>query len=331
MITRRELLISGGTGVCLLAVPLASIPQRQPVKTVRIGFLSSESASSFAARREALRTGLRELGYLEGRNLVIEERFADSKFERLPGLAAELVQLKVDVIVAAATQAIRAAQKETATIPIVMVNVGDPVGSGMVTSLARPGGNTTGLSNVASDVATKHLEMLHSMVPKLSRAAMLVNLTNSSHAPMLKSVETAAQKFRVKILPVEAKTEQEIEKAFSIMAQQNAQALILARDSLFGQYRRRIIELAAKTRLPSISGNPEYAEAGGLMSYGSSSTDDVRRAATYVDKILKGANPGTLPVEQPTKFELVINRKTAQALGLTIPQSLLISADRVIE
>ena len=274
---------------------------------------------------------MRELGYVEGKNLVIEWRFADGKFERLPDLAAELVRLNVEVIVSGSSQAISALQKATATIPIVMASSGDPIGSGFVKSLARPGGNITGLSNLTSEIGTKQLELLLSMVPKLSRVAVLVNPVNPSLATLLKNVQSAAQGAGVKVLPVEARTAEEIENAFPTMTQGNAGAVIVAVDSLFIQQYRKIAELAAKNRLPSVSQLREYVEAGGLVSYGPNLADQFRRAATYVDKILKGAKPGDLPVEQSAAFELLINGKTAKALGLTIPQSVLLRADRLIE
>jgi putative ABC transport system substrate-binding protein len=224
-----------------------------------------------------------------------------------------------------------AAQKATTTIPIVMTNSIDPVGSGFVASLARPGGNITGLSNLIGDLGPKHYAMLRSKHPKHSRVAILVNTTNSGHATILKAVQTAAQKTNVKLLPVQVRNPQEIESAFSTMTRENAGAVIVANDAFSNQHQRQIIELAAKNRLPSVAAMREYAEAGGLMSYEPNMLEQNRRAATYVDKILKGAKPGDLPVEQPTIFELFINRKTAKALGLTIPQSLLISADKVIE
>jgi putative ABC transport system substrate-binding protein len=275
---------------------------------------------------------MRVLGYVEGKNLLIEWRSAEGNNERLPGLAAELVNLKVDVIVTAGgPPATSAAQKATTIIPIVMGNMGDPVGSGFVKSLARPGGNITGLSNLGSDIGPKHLEMLLSMVPKLSSVAILVNPTNSGHATILENVRAAAQKNGVKVLSVEARTPQEIENAFSTITKERAGAVIVANDSVFIAQRRQTADLATKNRLPSVQLSREYPEAGGLMSYGPIIGDNYRRAATYVDKILKGAKPADLPVEQPTKFEMVINGKTAKALGLKIPQSLLISADKVIE
>ena len=328
--TRRALLIAFGAAV--LAAPLGSFAQQQG-KVWRIGFLSlrSRPASPDSDVFGAFRRGMRELGYVEGKNLVIEWRSADGKSERLPALAAELVQLKVDIIMAGGTPAISAAQKVTTTIPIVMGTVGDPVGSGFVASLARPGGNITGVSSLTSELSPKQLEMLRSMVPKLSRVAVLVNPANSFHATVLENVQAAAHRTGVTILALEARTPQEIGNTFAVMSQKKTRAVIVVRDSLFNQQVREIAALAVKYRMPSIHGVREYVEAGGLMSYGQNPADNYQRAATYVDKILKGAKPGDLPVEQPTKFELFINRKTAKALGLTIPQSLLISADKVIE
>jgi putative ABC transport system substrate-binding protein len=330
MNNRRKLIVA--LGASALATPLASFAQQQG-KIWRVGFLS------FRGRPDSLDAdplggfprGMRELGYIEGKNLEIQWRYAEGKSERLPGLAAELVQLKVDVIVTVGTPDTSAAQKVTTTIPIVMANVADPVGSGFVASLARPGGNITGLANFFSEHTVKHLEMLLSMVPKLSRVAVMGTPANPAHATVLKNVEAAAHRAGVKILPVEASTPQEIENAFSKLMREKAGAVIVASGALFTQQLRQIAELAAKHRLPSIMLLREYAEAGGLMSYGDNRADSFRRAATYVDKILKGAKPGDLPVEQPTKFELFINGKTAKALGLKIPQSLLIMADKVIE
>ena len=328
--TRRKLIVA--LAAVAVGAPLAALAQ-QKGKVWRVGFLS------FRGRPDSLDTDrfgafpqrMRELGYIEGKNLEIQWRYAESKSERLPGLVAELVQLKVDVIVTVGERTHSEAQKATTTIPIVMVNVADPVGSGLVKSLARPGGNITGLTNLSIEIAPKHFEMLRNMVPKLSRVAILVNPTNSFHSTVLKNIQAAAQKVGVKVLPVQARTPQEIENAFSTMTRENAGAVIVAADALFIQQVRQIAELTAKNRLPAISVNREFAEAGGLMTYGPNPTDQFRRAATYVDKIFKGAKPADLPVEQPTIFELFINGKTAKALGLKIPQSLLISADKVIE
>lgn len=318
--------------LALSAAPLVSHAQ-QLGKIWRVGFLVPRRRpdsidSDFIG---AFPRGMRELGYVEGKNLVIEWRFADGQFERLPDLAAELVRLKVDVIVSGSSQAISALQKATTTIPVVMASSGDPIGSGFVKSLARPGGNITGLSNLTSDIGTKQLELLLSIVPKLSRVAVLVNPVNPSLATFLKNVQSAAQGVSVKVLPVEARTAREIENAFPAMTQGNASAVIVATDGLFVQQYRKIAELAAKNRLPSVSQLREYVEAGGLVSYGPNLAEQFRRAATYVDKIFKGAKPGDLPVEQSTKFELLINDKTAKALGLTISSELLSRADRVIE
>ncbi len=332
MNNRRKFLVALGAGA--LTVPFGSVAQQQ-VKVWHVGFLSTQRRPNSIESHAygAFVQGMRELGYLEGKNLVIEWRFADNKLERLPGLAGELVQLKVDVIVTGGTPAASAAQKATATIPVVMGSAGDPVGSGLIKSLARPGGNITGLTNISVDLSPKHLEMLSNMVPKLSRVAVLLNPNNQSNASTLKGIQAAAQKINKTILPVEARTPQEIENAFSVMSQEHAGAVIVAQDALFavvGQ-RRQIAELAMKNRLPSIGAGREYAEDGGLMSYGANFRSIYLRAATYVDKIFRGAKPADLPVEQPTKFELVINGKTAKVLGLTIPQSLLIMADKVIE
>ena len=327
---RRKLLTA--IGLCALAVPLGAFAQQQG-KVWRVGFLAARHVDyldSDVFYGSFLR-GMRELGYVEGKNLVIEWRSAEGNNERLPGLATELVNLKVDIIVVAGTPAIRAAQKATTTIPIVMGAGGDPVGSGFVKSLARPAGNITGLSSMSGDIRLKHLEMLLDMVPKLSRVAVLMNPSNTDHIRSLEIVEAAGQKRGVKILRSEARTSQEIDHAFSLMRQQNAGALIVFLEQLFQQQKTQVAELTAKHRLPSVAQDRIFSEAGVLMSYGANQSDSYRRVAIYVDKILKGAKPADLPVEQPTKFELVINRKTAKALGLTIPQSLLISADRVIE
>jgi ABC-type uncharacterized transport system substrate-binding protein len=327
---RRRLIVA--LGASTLAAPFMSFAQPQG-KVWRVGLLvpRSRPTSVESVDYGPFVPAMREVGYVEGKNLVIEWRAAEGKFERLPGFAAELVQLKVDVIVTIGPQATSAAQKATATIPIVMVVSHDPVAGGLVASLAHPGGNITGLSNFSVGLGPKHVEMMQSMVPKLSRLALLVNPTNAGHVTILKSIETAAQKLRIKIQPVQAQTAQEVDNAFSAMAREKAGAVIVTLDPFFVQQRRQIVELAAKYRLPSLSPFREYVEAGGLMSYGQNLANQYRRMATFVDKILKGAKPGDIPVEQPTTLELYINGKTAKALGLKIPQSLLISADKVIE
>ena len=330
MISRRRVIFALGAGA--LAAPLASFAQQTQAKIARIGFLSAASDSGFGAKAvEALRAGLRDLGYMEGRNIFIETRWAEGKYERLPELARELVRLKVDVIVAVPSPAIRAAQQATSTIPIVFATTGDPVGSGFAASLARPGGNITGLSNSNLDVSAKLLDLLKAIAPKLTRVAMLGNPGSSTQPAHLKSTQAAARTVGIQILAVEARSPEEIERGFARMTREGAGAVIIAADSLFLAQSRRIAELALNHRLPSISQHPFYAEAGGLMSYGQNTLEGYRRAASYVDKILKGAKPGDLPIEQPTRFQLLINRKTAKALGLTIPPELLLSADEVIE
>ena len=323
------------TILALVALSAATGPRsalaQQPGKIWRVGFLSGSQASLSSRNTAAFLKGMRELGYVEGKNLVVEWRFADGKFERLAGLAAELVQLKVDVIVAAASPAIGAAQKATTTIPIVMATTGDPVGSGFVKSLARPGGNTTGLSNMGGDTGAKLLDLLLTAAPKVSRVGVLVTPTSTTYRAISESVQAGAQNTSVKILIAEARTQQEIETAFATMAGESAGAVIVGAAPLFALHRPQIAQLAIKYKMPSIFGNRAYVEAGGLMSYGYKMTENYLRAASYVDKILKGAKPGDLPVEQPTTLELVINLKTAKTLGITIPQSLLLRADEVIQ
>ncbi len=319
----------------LVALGVATSPHtsfaQQSNKVWRVGFLSLTPASLNAKNTDAFLKGMRDLGYVEGKNLVIEWRIADGNFERLPAMAAELVQLKVDVIVAVASAAIGAAQKATTTIPIVMATTGDPVGSGFVQSLARPGGNITGLSNMGGDTGAKDVDLLLSVLPKLSRVGLLVTPTSTTYRAILDSVQAGARKAGVKTLVAEASTPQEIENAFAMMARENAEALIVGAAPFFGVHRQLIAELAMKYGIPSIFGNRYYVEAGGLMSYGTNGTDNYRRAASYVDKIFKGAKPADLSVEQPVRLELVINLKTAKAIGLTIPKSMLLRADEVIE
>ena len=274
---------------------------------------------------------MRELGYVEGKNLVIEWRSAESNPERLPGLAAELVQLKVDAIVAAAAQGVWAAQQATKTIPIVMGTPGDPVANGFVQSLARPGGNITGGSNMPGDTVTKLLEMLLEIQPGLKRVAMLWGPSSAAQAQIQDILINAAQRAGVKILPVEIRETGDLAAAFVRMKREAAGALLLIQHPIFTLHLRTIADLCLKNKLPSVASIRQYTEAGGLMNFGPSFADSYRMAAVYVDKIFKGTRPADLPVEQPVKFEMFINGKTAKALGLKIPQSLLISADKVIE
>jgi putative ABC transport system substrate-binding protein len=317
--------------IMLFALCVSSHAQ-QPKKVARIGFLAPATRTGYQHYTDALLQGLRELGYVEGQNVVIEYRWADGYFERLPELAAELVRLKVDVIVAAVTQASLAAKKATGTIPIVMVAVANPVDSGLIASLARPGVNITGTSAMTDELVGKQLELLNETFPKVSRVAAMWNPANPVFQKLqLRAVEATARELNVGLQKVEARNAVEIERAFAAIAKEGTRALVLLSDPLFITHRKQIADLALKYRLPAATGVKEYAEAGLLMSYGVSFTDLYRRSATYVDKILKGAKPADLPVERPTKFELVINLKTANKIGLTIPQSVLFRADRVIK
>jgi len=279
----------------------------------------------------AFRQGLHDLGYVEGRNIALEPRWADGRYDQLPVLAAGLVRLKADVIVTVGGAATRAAQQETKTIPIVMSTVIDPLRSGLVTSLARPGGNVTGLSIMAPDLVGKELQLLKEVAPKVSRVALLWNPDNPGGAAEVREAEGAAQVLGLQLLTLEARNAQEIDSAFTKMTKKRTGALLTFPDAVFSHQRRQIAELAAKGRLPSIFGGTDYPAVGGLMAYSANVVDLERRAATYVDRILKGARPGDLPVEQPTTFELIINLKTAKAIGVTIPPSLLQRASRVIE
>jgi putative ABC transport system substrate-binding protein len=316
----------------VLAVPLTAGGQPQQ-KMPRVGYLSPGSSSdSVRLRRfEAFRQGLRDLGYVERENIAIESRWAEGKYDRYPALAADLVRLKVDVIVAVGGGATQATQQTTRTIPIVMSVVIDPVGSGLVTSLAHPGGNVTGISLMAPDLVGKQLELLREVVPKVSRVAILWNPDNPGSAPQLRQAEAAARALGVRLQLLEARNPREIDTAFVAMTRERAGALLIFADAVFTNQVRQMAELAAKRRLPSLYATGEYAQAGGRMTYSANLLDLERRAATFVDKILKGAKPADLPVEQPTKFELLINMRAARTLGLTIPPSILIRADHVIE
>jgi putative ABC transport system substrate-binding protein len=316
----------------LFLAPLAADAQ-QAGKVPRIGFLSLTSPSDRPFLLDAFRQRLRELGWVEGQNIVIDYRYAEDRVDRLPDLAAELVRLKVDLIVASAgTQVATAAKNATETIPIVMIFVRDPVGTGLIASLARPGGNVTGDAGTAGmEIFAKQLELLKETVPKIRRVAILSNPTNAYHQLAIREVNVAARSLGVQLQILEARGPNEFDAAFAAMAKERVGALLVVSDAILNSHRTRLADLAARSRLPAAYGVRESVEAGGLMSYGPSLLDSHRRAATYVDKILKGAKPAELPVEQPTKFELVINLKTAKALGLTISQTLLLRADHVIE
>ena len=318
----------------LLAAPLAAEAQ-QAAKIARIGYLSPNLATS-PHLREAFRQGLRDLGYVEGRNLVIEYRDAEGKGERLPALAAELVALKVDVIVTEGgnTRVPLSAKQATRTLPIVFAAAADPVTSGLVTSLARPDGNVTGLSSLGAELVGKRLELLTQVVPGVGQVAVLWLpgvYGERTEKEMLTGAEVAARGLGVRLQFVEARGPADFDRAFSDMTRARAGALTVLPSNMFHREHRRLVDLAARHRLPAVYPWRDFVDAGGLMSYGASLTDSSRRAATYVDKILKGAQPGDLPIEQPTKFELVVNLKTAKALGLTVPQAILARADEVIE
>ena len=316
--------------LAVLVVPPAAEAQ-EARKTARIGVLNPNSLSARAEPLEAFRQGLRNLGYVEGQNIVIDYRGADGRFEQLPDLAAELVRIKVDVIVALTAVAAQAAKQATTTIPIVMVGVGDPVEARLVANLSRPGGNITGSSSLAGELSAKRLELLKEVVPGLARVAALWNAGNPMKAADWREAQVAARTLRVSLQSREVRGPGDFESVFAAMTKDRPDALLTLGDPLLLQQRGRIVEFAARNRLPAMYEHRVYTDAGGLIAYGPNFRELYRRAATYVDKILKGAKPGDLPVEQPTKFELVINLKTAKALGLTIPQSVLLRADEVIQ
>jgi len=311
----------------LLAVAVIAQAQ-QPTKVPRIGYLSATSPSANVGRIEAFRQGLRELGYVEGKNIVIEWRYAEGKFDRLPALVAELVRLKVDVIVTSGPQSTRVAKEATVTIPIVMGFDPDPVGGGFVASLARPGGNITGLSTLSPELSGKQLELLKEIVPKLSRVAVVGDSNEPGNAQALKEVELAAGAFKVQLQYLDVLNLKDIEHSFQSASKQRAGAVLVLAGPVMVAHRTEVVNLAAKNRLPAMYFRSDFVEAGGLYSV--NYNDLARGAATYVDKILKGAKPADLPVEQPKKFELIINLKTAKQIGLTIPPNVLARADRVI-
>jgi putative tryptophan/tyrosine transport system substrate-binding protein len=318
----------------LLAVFLATFSlaeAQQATKVPRIGFLSAGAPSTISTRTQAFRQGLRELGYVEGKNIVIEYRYAEGKLDRLPALAAELVRLKVDVIVTTAGAVTRPAKEATSAIPIVMAQDNDPVGNGFVASLARPGGNITGLSVLSPEIGGKQLELLKEIVPRLVRAAVIGTSTIPGHTQRLREMELAAGALGLKLLFLHVGGPKDIEPAFREALEGRAGAVLVMGGPVLIAQRIQIADLAVKSRLPAIYNVLEFVEDGGLMTYGVSLTDLFRRAATYVDKILKGAKPADLPVEQPKKFEFIVNLKAAKQIGLTIPPNVLVRADRVIK
>lgn len=325
----RSVALSLGAG--LLGAPAASLAQ-QTAKTWRLGFMRfARYNATDSYTRDALVQRLRELGYSEDRNLAIEWRFADGSLERFTELAADLVRLKVDAIVAGGTPAALAAHKATATIPIVMLNVADPLGSGLVKSLARPGGNVTGLTDLTGEIGPKNLEILEALVPKLGRVAVLYDRENQDSTIILESIRAVARRTGITLIPVHAAIPQEIEDGFGVMRRDSAAGLLVVGGGFFTQQARQIAELAIRYRLPSASLNSPHVNAGILASYAPDTADNYRRVAGYVDRIFKGAKPSDLPVEQPTKLELVINMKTAKALELPIPGNVLARVDRVVE
>jgi ABC-type uncharacterized transport system substrate-binding protein len=325
---RRRFVLTSLAGA--LAAPLATEAQPQSGKVYRIGLLGTHSPSAHAKGVEALRAGLRDLGYVEGKSIVIEYRWAEGKYDRLPNVVAELIALKVDVIVTAGgTPSALAAKHATTTIPIVVTGVGDAVGTGLVASLARPGGNITGLTDSVPELNAKRLELLKEAAPHTGRVAVLINPANRTRTG-LTPLESAARSLKVELQTVDVRRPGEFERAFSAMPESRIDAVVVMQDALLNDNVRVIADLAAKKRFPS-SGSKDFAEAGGVIGYGWNISDNNRRAALFVDKILRGTKPADLPVEQPTKFELVINLKTAKALGLTIPQTLLQRADQLIE
>jgi len=316
--------------LALLTAPIA-VETQQAGKVPRLGILGAYSSSIASPFAEALRQGLRDAGYVEGQNIVLEERWAEGNFDRLPSLAADLVRRKVDVIVAASTPAVQAARQATRTIPIVMTLVSDPVESGIVASLGRPGGNVTGLSLMHPELSGKRLALLKEVSPKISDVAVLWSASTASYSVVLGETEAAARSLGMHLQSVEVRGPAGVDNAFTSMTRDRISALVVLPDPMFRNQHRRIIDLAAKNRLPAMYWSRELVDAGGLMAYGANIADIHRQAAVLVDKILKGAKPSALPIEQPAKLELAINLKTAKALGMTIPPSLLQRADRVVE
>jgi putative ABC transport system substrate-binding protein len=327
---RRALIVALVLGA--LSAPLAAdVEHAGAEKMVRIGRLSPLSAATDVPNLEAFRKGLRDLGWVEGRTFAIETRFADGKLDRLPDLAMQLVRERVDILLVGSNPGGLAARKATSTIPIVLVTTGDPVAGGLVASLARPGGNLTGVTALGQALNTKRLELLKEAVPGITRVAVLTNPASPYTRTFLRQRESAARALGLQLPVLEAQEAGKLEQAFATMAGERAEALMVLADIMFIAQRRRIVELAARSRMPAVYGEREFVDAGGLMFYGASLVDMYNRAAVYTDRILKGAQPAALPVEQPTRLELVINLKTARTLGLTLPPSVLARADRVVE
>ncbi|MBI3106618.1 MAG: ABC transporter substrate-binding protein [Candidatus Rokubacteria bacterium] len=318
------------TATAILVAPLAADAQ-QAAKVPRIGFLGNSTAALEANLVGPFREGLRDLGYVEGRNILIEYRWAEGKYERFPALIAELIALKVDVIVTAGTPASLAVKKAITSIPLVMIAVGDPVATGIVASLARPGGNITGLSSIAQELEGKRLELLKEVVPNVSHVAVLWNSASPIQAIQERATQAAAEALHMKVLSLGVRNEEGLEKAFAAIVRERPGALLVLADRLFLHHRKRIMDFATQHRLPGVHAYRELVEVGGLMSFGPSYAGMHRRAAYFVDRILKGAKPADLPVERPPTFELVVNRQPAKAFGLTIPQSVLLRATEVIQ
>ena len=317
--------------VCATLFALCLPADAQQQKVPRIGYLAPNLSNAVLPTHEAFRQGLRELGYVDGKNIIIEYRWAEGKVDRLPSLAADLVRLKVDAIFASgAVQPALAAKNATTTIPIIFVGVGDPVELGLVASLARPGGNITGLSSVGLDLSGKRLELVKEAVSKASRVAVLWNPANPDSVMEMKEMKAVASSMGLKLESLEIQKSSDLEPAFSAMKKEGAEAIVIINSPNFVNLRKQVVDLAAKSRLPAMYAESQWVDAGGLMSYGANYPDLWRRAATYLDKILKGTKPADIPVEQPTKFELIINLKTAKQIGLTIPPNVLARADRVI-
>jgi putative ABC transport system substrate-binding protein len=320
-----------GCAAILLILGLTAAPAQQREKNPRVGFLGNSTAALEANLIKPFRDGFRELGYEEGRNIEIVFRWGQGNYARFPALIAELLAAKVDVLVTAGTPATMAVKKATSTVPLVMVAVGDPVGTGIVPSLARPGGNITGLSSIAPDLEGKRLQLLREVVPHLDRVAFFLNPANPFHTVSMRQALAAAKALKIKLQPYEVRKTEDLDAAFVRIVKERPDALLILADRVFLHNRKRLMDFATQQKLPSVNAYRELVRAGGLMSYGPSYEDMHRRAAIYVDKILKGAKPGNLPIEQPTKFNLLINRKAAITLGLELPPMLLARADEVIE